>query len=111
MAVKNSLEEVFNAPCDVVMDVLRNPNFATLIDAEFIEEAKTASYLEFRYIRKTTLTRYGRNFFIRVNQAESNKTNVTIITQSRKVTILFDSMWRSEIKHISSALNILIQSK
>lgn len=110
MAVKNSLSKEYRMNYKSVMDTLRNPKFAALIEAELLEEAKTATYVEFRYTRKTSIAhnRYGRNFFIKVPQVDGNTTAVTITTQSRKVTVLLDTVWQSEVKRVFTALEAML---
>ena len=116
MAVKNSLEKQLSANCNIVMDILRNPKFSALIEADFVEEAKTAfskegktaTCIEFRYVRKTTPLRYGRNFFINVPQTDGDTTTVTVTTQSRKVTVVLDTVWQSEVKRVVTALEAMI---
>lgn len=111
MAVKNSKKKELNANYNVVMELLRSPKFATLIDAKFTEEVKIPTRtdcIEFRYVKKTTLFNYGRNFFIEVPQIEGDTTTVTITTQSRKVTVLFDTYWESSVNRIISVLEALL---
>ena len=108
MAVKNSLKKEFNVNYNVIMEILRTPKFATLIEAELVEEAKTENHIEFRYARKTTLTSYGRNYFVTVPQIDGETTTVTITTQSKKKTVLVDIVWLSEAKRVSSVIEALI---
>ena len=111
MAIKNSKQQEIKANYNVVMEILRSPKFATLIDATFTEEAKTQNginCIEFRYVKKTTMLRYGRNFFIVVPQVDEDTTNVTVTTQSRKVTVLLDTQWKSSVDHVFNVLNALL---
>ena len=111
MAVKNSKKKELHANYDVVMELLRSPKFATLIDAKFTEEVKTQkgdNCIEFRYVKKTTLLNYGRNFFIEVPQIDGDTTTVTITTQSRKVTVLLDTVWESSVNRVISVLEALL---
>lgn len=108
MAVKNSKKKTLNANYNTIMEILRNPKFATLINANLNEEAKTATCVEFRYIRKTSPLLYGRNFFIGVPQENGDTTTVTVTTQSRKPTVLLDTVWVSEVERVISVLEALI---
>ena len=102
------MKKEFNANYNTVMDVLRNPKFAALIESELAEEAKTATCIEFRYVRKMSLTTYGRNFFVSVPMIDGNSTTVTVTTQSRKVTVLLDTVWQSEVKRVITALEAML---
>ncbi len=111
MAVKNSKSKTLNANYRVVMELLRSLKFATLIEAKFIEEVKTqknADCIEFRYIKKMSLLDHGRNFFIIVPQIDGDTTTVTITTQSRKITVLIDTVWESSIDRVISVLEALL---
>ena len=111
MAVKNSKQKEFIANYNVIMDILRNPKFATLIDAKFVEEVKTPQNpdcIEFRYVKKMTLMDYGRNFFILVPQIDGDTTTVTVTTQSRKVTVLIDTVWESSVNRVFTVLEALL---
>lgn len=93
------------------MQILRSSKFATLIEAEFIEEVKlqkNTDCIEFRYVRKTTPLRYGRNYFISVPQIDGDITTVTITTQSRKVTVLIDNAWKYSVDRVISVLEALL---
>ena len=114
MAVKHSIDVYLPANYQVVMDVLRRPQFATLIEAKFTEAVKpagTVNCIEFRYVTRMTLLDHARNFFITVPQSDGNTTKVTITTQSRKVTVLVDSPWRSKVERVSQVLQALIPGK
>ena len=108
MAVKNSMKKEINANYNRVMEVLRNPKFAALIEADFLEEAKTSTCIEFRYVRKTSMMGYGRNYFIGVPEVEGDTTIVTVGTQSRKVTVLLDTYWKTAVNRVIKALEALV---
>lgn len=111
MAVKNSKKKELNANYSVIMEILRSPKFATLIDSKFTEEAKTQNgdnSIEFRYVKKLSLFDHGRNFFITVPQIDGDTTTVTITTQSRKVTVLIDTVWESSVNRVFTVLEALL---
>ena len=111
MAVKNSINKEIHINHNVVMEILRSSNFATLIEAEYIEEAKTATCIEFRYVRKMSLSDHSRNFFIGVSPVDDETTMITITTQSRKPTVLFDTGWQAKVDRVAKVLEILLESK
>lgn len=90
------------------MEVLRNPRFPQLLDVEMIEEAKLADGIEFRYGRKTTWQRWGRNYFLKVSRAEDG-TVITVTIQSRKRTVLFDPAWKQEAEKALNRLEVLME--
>ena len=111
MAVKNSKQKTFNVNYNVIMDLLRSKKFATLIDAKFTEEVVTANNadcVEFRYVKKMTLMDHGRNFFISVPKVDGDTTTVTFTTQSRKVTVLVDTVWSSAVDRVITVLEALL---
>lgn len=111
MAVKNSKKKELNVNYNVIMEILRSPKFATLIDSKFIEEAKTQNddnSIEFRYVKKGGWFEYGRNFFVTVPQIDGDTTTVTVTTQSRKVTVLIDTVWESSVNRVFTVLEALL---
>ena len=111
MAVRNSKQKVLNANYNVVMDLLRSPKFATLIDAKFTEEAKTQkneNCIEFRYAKRMTLLDHGRYFYIEVPQIDGDTTTITVTTKSRKATVLLDTQWESSVNRVISVLEALL---
>lgn len=109
MAVKNTQTKEYNVPFETMRALLRKPEFSTLMDAPFIEEAILSDGVEFRYIRKTDIVRrYGRNYFIKLQKVDDNTTSVAVTTQSRKVTVLFDTSWKREVTKVFNYMDILL---
>lgn len=111
MAVKNTRARIYHCAFDRMCEILRSSDFSKCIDADFIEEAILSDGVEFRYVRKTDITRYGRNFFIKVKKTEDNATHVAVTTQSRKVTVLFDTAWKKEAERIFSLMDALLRAQ
>ena len=109
MAIKKHETRTYDCDINLVMDALRMPRFAELINAEYIEEATTQNGTEFRYIRKSTAVRYGRNFFINVVSNAEGKTIVTATIQSRKATVLLDTTWKIESDRIYASFETLVE--
>lgn len=109
MAVKNSMAKVYTLPADVICGILRSPDFSKCLDATFIEEAIQPDGIEFRYIRKTVATRYGRNFYIKVKRISEQEAGVSVTTQSRKVTVLFDTAWKREATRAFEFVELLLR--
>ena len=109
MAVKNELKRSYPQSAEVIAQVLRHPDFAQCLDARFLEEAIMADGTEFRYIRETTMTRYGRNYFIKLVKLSDGQTEVTVTTQSRKVTVLWDTAWKKEVERTFGFLDMLLR--
>jgi hypothetical protein len=109
MAIKKHETKTYDYDINLVKDALRMPRFAELIDAEYIEEAITQNGTEFRYVRKSTSARYGRNFFINVATDAEGKTAVTATIQSRKVTVLLDNTWKLESDRAYASLETLVE--
>lgn len=108
MAVKNTKVQDYTMPFETVCAVLRRSDFSKLLDAQFIEEAITPDGREFRYQKKTTLMRYGRNYFVNVKMIGENHTSVAVTTQSRKVTVLIDTSWEKEVTGIFNIMDVLL---
>ena len=108
MAVKNSMTRTYTESADAIFRVLKSPDFSKCIDAAFYEEAILPDGNEFRYKRLTTATRYGRNFFILV-KAAGEEVTVSVTTQSRKVTVLFDTAWKRETTRAFEFLDMLLR--
>ena len=109
MAVKKGESKIYNLNHTLIAEIIKDERFQRTIDAEFIEEAITPQKHEFRFIRKTTAARYGRNIFISINDAGNNSTTVNATVQSRKITVLIDTSWKKEVERIFSALDILTE--
>ena len=109
MAVKNTAERVYNVSWEDICRVLRNPDFSQCIDAEFLEQAIMPDGTEFRFVRKTTLTRYGRNYNVKVKKLTDTEVNVAVMTQSRKVTVLIDPQWKAEVNRIFGFIDMLLR--
>ena len=111
MAVKNTETRNYDVEYDTLCNLFRNQDFSKCIDADYIEEAIIRNYIEFRYVRKTNISRYGRNFFIKVEKADEDITSVSVTTQSRKVTVLFDTSWKKEVTKVFDMIDILLKNK
>lgn len=109
MAVKNALKRIYPQSVEIIGQVLRNPDFSQCLDAKFLEEAIMADGTEFRYIRETTMSRYGRNYFIKLAKLPDGQTEVTVTTQSRKVTVLWDTAWKKEAERTFGFLDMLLR--
>ena len=111
MAVKNTSTKNYAVSFDDISAVLRSPDFCKCMDAEFLEEAILPSSVEFRYKRKSTVTAYGRNYFIAVKSLDKNLVNVAVTTQSRKVTVLLDTSWKKEVEKAFGFIEMLLRRK
>lgn len=109
MAVKNTSAKTYTAPYEDICAVLRSPDFSLCMEAEFIEEAILSDGVEFRLRRKTDITRYGRNYFIKVKKTGENQAEVAATIQSRKVTVLLDTSWKKEAEKVFNFLNMLLR--
>ena len=109
MAVKNDITKNYSYPLETVIAALRHPKFGGLLDAPLKEEAKDAEGVEFRFIRKSDAARYGRNYFVRPTSAADGSTDVKVIIQSRKVTVLLDPKWKNEAERVFNALDVMLE--
>lgn len=109
MAVKNTQTKNYDVSYDTLCNLFRNQDFRKCMDADYIEEAIISDYVEFRYIRKTTPFRYGRNFFIKVKKTGENTSSVSVTTQSRKVTVLLDTSWKKEVTQVFNFIDVLLR--
>ena len=108
MAVKNSESKNYSFPMETIMEALRDPRMALMIDAPLMLEGKNPEGIIFRYERKTTASRYGRNYEVLLTPGENDTTNVKVTIQSRKVTVLLDTAWEKEAKRVYSGLDALL---
>lgn len=111
MAIKKTMGRTYNVSIEKIRTALRNPYFSQCLDATFKEEAILSDGIEFRYIRKSDWSRYGRNYFVKVKKNQDGRTDVEVTTQSRKVTVLFDPNWEKEVEKIYGIINMLIEKK
>ncbi len=109
MAVKNTTDKIYTVSAEALYSVLRDPDFSRCIDAELIEEAIMADGVEFRFVRKTTMQRYGRNYYIKVRKLAEAECDVAVMTQSRKVTVLFDIQWKDEVQKVYGFVDMLLR--
>lgn len=109
MAVKNSMTKIYDVPFYNICAVLRQPDFSQCVDAVLVEEAILPDGVEFRFVRKTTMTRYGRNYFVRLVKVNDEQTSVTITTQSRKYTVLWDTSWKNEVNRTFGFIDLLLR--
>ena len=109
MAVKNTMSKNYTVDYEKIYSALRSSDFSKLLNVSFIEEAIIADEREFRYQRKTDIIRYyGRNFFIKVKELGEGEVCVFVTTQSRKVTVLFDTSWKLEAEKVFNILDVLL---
>ena len=109
MAVKNTSERVYSSSWEDVCRVLRNPDFSQCINADFLEEAILADGTEFRFVRKTTMTRYGRNYNVKVKKLTESEVSIAVTTQSRKITVLIDPQWKEEVNRVFGFIDMLLR--
>lgn len=109
MAIKNSMTKSYAQNIEHIKCALRDPRFSRLLEASFLEEAITPEWVEFRYVRKTDASRYGRNYFVQVRPDAAGMTAVTAVIQSRKVTVLIDPKWKQEADRVYSCLDVLLE--
>ncbi len=109
MAIKNTKTKNYEIEYEKICNILRCPDFSKCLDAAFIEEAILSDAVEFRFIRKSTLWSYGRNYFIKVRKIAENSTDVSITVQSRKVTVLIDPNWEQEADKAYNFIEILLK--
>ncbi len=108
MAVKNSTSKNYSFPMETIMEALRNPQLSAIIDASLMLEGKNPEGIIFRYERRSTMSRYGRNYEVLLTPGEGNTTDVKVTIQSRKVTVLIDPAWEAEAKRVYSGLELLL---
>ena len=111
MAVKHHKTKTYPYSKEAFFAVLNDSRFCKMFESELSEEAKTADGIEFRFVKKTNVAKHGRNYNITVTDGESGSTKVTVTTQSRKVTVLWDPLWEKEVDHIFSILETFIELK
>ena len=109
MAVKNEMKRIYPQSAEAIGQVLRHPDFSQCLDVTYIEEAITPEGTEFRYTRKTDMSRYGRNYFIKLVTLADGQTEVTVTTQSRKVTVLWDIPWKKEVEKAFGFIDMLLR--
>lgn len=112
MAVKNQSQKTYCVPLDTISKILLNPDFCQCLGVEYIEAATYPDgAVEFRYKRKTTMTRYGRNYFVKIKKLGENQSEVTVATQSRKVTVLFDTQWKEEVQKTFGFIDMFLRKQ
>ena len=110
MAVKNTAMKDYNVSFDKICNALRCEDFIKCLAADLTEEVILGDAREFRYVRKTDIVRYyGRNYFVKVTPKGEDSVNVAVTTQSRKVTVLFDTAWKTEVDKIFAYIDLLIR--
>ena len=101
MAVKNQQTKNLPLPAAAIAEKLRSAQFGVALDADFVSEAHPGEGVyRFLYVRKTTARRYGRNYTITLTDIGNGTSNIEVVTQSRKVTVLFDTQWRQEVARV-----------
>ena len=78
MALKQKQSKNYAVSYETLCSILRNPKISEILEAEFKEEAKMSNAIEFRYTRKTTLTKYGRNFYVKIESIDEKNSVVTV---------------------------------
>ena len=111
MAVKHQKTKTFPYSKDAFFAVLSDARFYKTLEAKLLEEAKTANGIEFRFYTKTSYQKYGRNFTVTVAGASDANSKITVSTQSRKVTVLWDPLWEKEVNRIFSVIETFIELK
>lgn len=109
MAVKNGAKKIYTETEEALFSVLKSQDFCQCMDVELYEQAIVPDGHEFRYRRKTSMTRYGRNYFAKVSKTENGEQEVTVTTQSRKVTVLLDPMWKQEVERMFGFIDMLLR--
>lgn len=110
MAIKNTESRIIPADFEDICAVLRDPDFSKAMQVEYVEEAILPDGVEFRYRRMSTAMKYGRNYFVKLKKAE-NATEAAVTTQSRKVTVLIDPLWKTETGRVYDFLEMLLRRK
>lgn len=111
MAVKNTDIKTYNISSEEISAILKSTDFSKCLDADFIEEAILSDGHEFRYQKKTNAFKYGRNYFVKIKETGENKTSVSVTTQSRKITVLFDPLWKKEVEKVFYFIDMLSRRK
>ena len=110
MAVKNQLTKHSAYPATAFLQALADPAFAQTIQAEFISKTETPQGTTFRFEKKSDWKRWGRNFEITVMDRSDNSANIILLTQCRKVTVLWDIGWKEKVESIFNILEIMAKS-
>ena len=101
MAVKNQQTKNLPHSAALIAEKLRSARFGEALEADFVSEEHPAEGIyRFLYVRKTTARRYGRNYTITLTDIGNGTANMAVMTQSRKVTVLFDTQWRQEVARV-----------
>ena len=108
MAVKHSLTKHYEQDVQTICKVLRDPRFTRLQEFMLKTETKTETGVDFHFIHLPEYSRYGRNFFVQVSAGANGGVDICVVTQSRKVTVLFDPMWKTWVSKVFSALDVML---
>ncbi len=110
MAVKNQLTKHSEYPSEAFLNALADPVFAQTIQAELVSKTEAPQGTTFRFEKKSDWKRWGRNFEITVTDRNDNTTNIYLVTQCRKVTVLWDIGWKEKVESIFNILEIMAKS-
>lgn len=110
MALKKKQSKNYAVPSDTLCSILRNPKICEFLEVEFKEEAKTSNAIEFRYTRKTTLIKYGRDFYVKIESTDAQNSVVTVTTKYHRYRTLFDHFGKSEIKKVFFFIDMLLEA-
>ena len=108
MAVTNQITKNVPYAASNIAAVVRDARFGQQLEADFVSEEPTANGYRFFYARKSTLHRYGRNYKVTLADVGNGTCNITVLTQSRKVTVLFDPKWRDEVGKVFTIIESLL---
>ena len=112
MAVKNKKSKGYAVSYDSLCSILRNPKVANGLEAKLMNEVTMPDGIEFQFVKAPIEVKlssaYGRNYFVKLQRINDNNTNVTVATQSRKPTVLLDTLWLNEVNKVFLIIDTLI---